>query len=175
MLQPAPADQQTATHPRPPRRSPAGADRDGAPRTTACPEVLFGDETALQETLVHGVASAPPDATAFEATLAGLEALAGELQSRHQRLARRARVIAQSSELRERELMKLASWANALDARLRERGLAPSASAFAAEASIATFRVAAQRWIEGSADDTLFDLIREGFNDLNRFLQAAAP
>jgi AcrR family transcriptional regulator len=135
-------------------------------------EVLFGDETALRDTLVDAVTSAPPDSTPFEAALAGLEALADELQSHQDRLVRRARVIAQSAELQERELLKLASWSAALEVSLRQRGLGPSAAAFAAEASIATFRVAVQRWINDVPEKALLDVVHEGFVDLNQFIQA---
>jgi AcrR family transcriptional regulator len=133
-------------------------------------EVLFGDEAALRDTLVNAVTSAPEDATPFEAAMAGLEALAAELQPRQDRLVRRARILAQSTELRERELMKLASWSAALTAALRERGLGGPAAAFAAEASIATFRVAVQRWLDDVPEAALLDILREGFGDLNRFL-----
>src|SRR3569833_3881204 len=106
-------------------------------------DVLFGDE-------------APPEATPVEAARAGLAARAGVLQSRQDRRMRRARVIAQSTELRERELMKLASWAAALGVSLRGRGLGPSAAAFAAETSMATQRVAVRRWIEEVPEKVFF-------------------
>jgi AcrR family transcriptional regulator len=134
-------------------------------------EVLFGDEAPLRDTLVEAVAAAPPEATPFEAAMAGLAALAGVLQSRQDRLMRRARVIAQSTELRERELMKLASWSAALGASLRRRGLGPSAAAFAAETSMATLRVAVRRWIEEVPEKALLDVLHEGFLDLGRFLR----
>lgn len=136
-------------------------------------EVLFADEAALREALVATVTAAPPEATPFEATIAGLEALAGELQSRRERFLRRARVIAESPELRERELMKLASWSAALGGVLRQRGLSPTAAAFAAEASIATFRVAVQRWAGNAAGEALLDVLHDGLADLDRFIRAS--
>src|SRR3569833_4458666 len=108
-------------------------------------EVLFGDEAPLRDTRGEAGAAAPPEATPGEAAMAGLAARAGGLQSRQDRLMRRARGIAQSTELRERELMKLAAWSAALGVSLRGRGLGPSAAAFAAETSMATQRVAVRR------------------------------
>ncbi|MGV9564640.1 hypothetical protein [Streptomyces sp. NPDC003480] len=80
------------------------------------------------------------------APLAGLKALTGTLQPRRERLVLRTRIIRQSPELRERELVKLASWAAALEAILRERGLGPAEAAYAAETATTTFRVAFERW-----------------------------
>jgi AcrR family transcriptional regulator len=131
-------------------------------------EVLFGDDAALREVLVGPVAAAPADDTAFDAVLAGLESLAAELQSRRDRVIRRARVIAASAELRERELTKVASWTAALDSALCGRGLPPPAAAVTAEASIAIFRAAFRRWLE--EERPLADLVRAGFADLDRFL-----
>src|SRR3569833_1047630 len=110
----------------------AGAERAGLTERTFFrhfadkKEVLFGDEAPLRDTLVEAVAAAPPAATPFEAAMAGRAARAGVLQSRQDRRMRRARVIAQSTELRERELMKLASWSAALGVSQRGRGLGPS-------------------------------------------------
>ncbi|MFJ5530831.1 hypothetical protein [Streptomyces sp. NPDC093261] len=53
------------------------------------------------------------------ATLDGLKALTGTLQPRRERLVLRTPIIRQSPEPRERELVKLASWAAGLEAILR--------------------------------------------------------
>jgi hypothetical protein len=127
--------------------------------------------TVLRKVLVGPVAAAPADATAFDAVLGGLEALAAELQSRRDRVVERARVITASTELRERELIKVASWTAALDSALCGRGLRPPAAAVAAEASIAIFRAAFQRWIEEASEGPLADLVHAGFADLDRFLR----
>ncbi|MGW4517043.1 hypothetical protein ACWEO4_34820 [Streptomyces sp. NPDC004393] len=73
--------------------SPAGSPSSGEARTSA---------------------AVPADATPYETILAGLKALTGALQPSRERLVLRTRIIRQSPELRERELVKLASWAAAL-------------------------------------------------------------
>jgi AcrR family transcriptional regulator len=136
-------------------------------------EVLFGGETALRETLVGGVESTPADRSPLEAALAGLEALAEALQPRREQLLVRARILSQSPELRERELAKVASWSAALEASLRERGLPAESAAYAAEASVAVFRVAVHRWLDASSRASLPGILREGFAAVADFLGIA--
>ena len=57
-------------------------------------------------------------------------------------------IIAANAELRERELIKLASLAAALADALRQRGVRDPAASLTAEAGIAVFRVAFERWVE---------------------------
>ena len=59
-------------------------------------------------------------------------------------------VIAANTELRERELIKLASLAGAIARALRERGVGDPAASLTAEAGIAVFRVAFERWTDDS-------------------------
>jgi hypothetical protein len=83
--------------------------------------------------------------------------------------AARARqtIIAANVELRERELVKLATLASALGDALRSRGVPDPAASLAAEVGIAAFKVAFARWVEDAddADDardqTLAQIIRE--------------
>jgi hypothetical protein len=69
-------------------------------------------------------------------------------------------------ELRERELIKLASLATALAAALGARGVSDLASKLTAEAGIAVFKIAFERWIEASNDRDFPDLIRESLAEL---------
>src|SRR5436305_5558642 len=77
-------------------------------------EVLFWGASALQELLVNTVANAPASAAPIDAVAAALEAAAAVLQERREYSRQRQSVIAASAELRERELIKLASLAAAL-------------------------------------------------------------
>ena len=137
-------------------------------------EVLFGGAAMLQELLVSGVSGAPDSASPIEAVLAALEAAGVLLQERRAFARQRQMIIAASDELRERELIKLASLATALADALRRRGVADPAASLTAEAGIAVFRVAFERWTEESGQQDLPRLIRESLDEL-RVVTAAAP
>src|SRR5271169_521895 len=72
-------------------------------------EVLFWGAGALQEILVSAIEDAPEDATPIEALAASLAAAGTLLQERREAARRRQAVIAANDELRERELVKLAT------------------------------------------------------------------
>src|SRR5580698_7402932 len=87
-------------------------------------EVLFGGSALLGERIVAGVAGAPEDDGPFNAVSRGLDAAATMLGEFRRDLSRqRQAVIATNPELRERELAKLADYAVAVAAALRERGV----------------------------------------------------
>ena len=87
-------------------------------------EVLFGGSKLLQERILSGVAGAPTGHTPLEAVARGLDAAATLLgEARRDLAAQRQAVIAANPELRERELAKLAHYAAAVAATLRQRGV----------------------------------------------------
>jgi AcrR family transcriptional regulator len=110
-------------------------------------EVLFGGSALLQERIVAGVAGAPPDSGALDAVACGLAAAADMLGEFRRDLSRkRQEVIAANPELRERELAKLADYATAVAAALRQRGVGEPRATFAAEAGMTVLREALRRW-----------------------------
>jgi AcrR family transcriptional regulator len=129
-------------------------------------EVLFWGAGALQELLVSVVASAPDSAAPIDAVEAALEAAGALLQERREHSRQRQAVIAANAELRERELIKLASLASALADALRRRGVAGPAASLTAEAGIAVFRVAFERWVTEPKQPDLPQLIRESLDEL---------
>lgn len=130
-------------------------------------EVLFGGAGALEDRLVRGTSQAPADLGPVEAIAAALVDVADETFAELHRLARqRQAIIAAHPELRERELIKLASLASALAGALRERGVPDPAASLAAEAGVAVFKVSFERWITGSRPRPLSDLIRQSLTDL---------
>jgi len=129
-------------------------------------EVLFGGAAMLQELLVSAVAGAPDAAAPIEAVLAALEAAGALLQERRAFARQRQLIIAASAELRERELIKLASLASALADALRRRGVSDPAASLTAEAGIAVFRVAFERWTQEGNQKDLPRLIRESLDEL---------
>jgi AcrR family transcriptional regulator len=129
-------------------------------------EVLFWGAGTLQELLVSAVVSAPDSAAPINAVAAALEAAGAVLQERRECARQRQTVIAANTELRERELIKLASLASALADTLRRRGATGPAATLTAEAGIAVFRVAVERWVNESNQRDLPQLIGESLNEL---------
>jgi AcrR family transcriptional regulator len=129
-------------------------------------EVLFWGAGALQELMVSTVAGAPIGAGPIDAVAAALEAAGAMLQERRDYARQRQTIIAASAELRERELIKLAALASAIAGALRERGVAEPAASLGAEAGIAVFRIAFERWVGGSNQWDLPELIRSSLEEL---------
>ncbi len=129
-------------------------------------EVLFGGSGALRELLVKTVASAPDSAAPIETISAALEAAGVLLRQRREYARLRQTVIASNTELRERELIKLATLASALATALRERGIQDPVASLTAETGIAVFKVAFERWVSEANQRDLPDLIRASFDEL---------
>jgi AcrR family transcriptional regulator len=129
-------------------------------------EVLFSGSGALQDLLVTNVASSPDSVAPIEAVAGALEAAGALLQERRDYSRLRQSVIAANAELQERELLKLASLASALADALRRRGVAEPAASLTAEAGIAVFKVAFERWVNGAGQRTLPRQIRDSLEEL---------
>jgi AcrR family transcriptional regulator len=129
-------------------------------------EVLFAGAGALQELMVSTAAEAPASLAPIDAAAAGLEAAGAFIQEGGTLARQRQAIIAASAELQERELIKLASLASALAEALRRRGVDDSAASLTAEAGMAVFRVAFERWVDGTDRQDLPRLIRESLDEL---------
>jgi AcrR family transcriptional regulator len=129
-------------------------------------EVLFWGQDALRELLVSTVTSAPDSVAPLEAVAAALEAAGALLQERREFARQRQAVIAATSGLQERELIKLASLASALADALRRRGVTDPAASLSAEAGIAVFKIAFERWVSETGEADLPQLIRASLDDL---------
>ena len=104
-------------------------------------------------------------ATPIAAAAAGVEAAGALLQERREYARQRQAVIAANTELRERELIKLASLASAI-AEACETGVKDPAANLAAEAAIAAFRIAFERWTSKTNTPDLPRLIRDSLDEL---------
>lgn len=129
-------------------------------------EVLFQGAASLQELLVNTVASAPDSFTPIDAIAAALDAAGTVLGERRESARQRQTVIAANPELRERELIKLAALASALAKALRERSVSDPTAGLAAEAGIAVFKIAFERWVDESNQRDLPRLMRESLDEL---------
>ena len=88
------------------------------------------------------------------------------MQERREFARQRQSIIAASAELQERELIKLASLAAAIADTLRRRGVTEPAASLAAEAAIAVFRIAFERWTDDTNEQDLSRLIHESLEAL---------
>jgi len=135
-------------------------------------EVLFYGSGLLEDGLVQGIENAPAGLPPIDAVGAALEAVTGIFEERGNLARRRQAIVAATPELQERELIKLARLSAALAGALRRRGVTDPAASLAAEAGVAVFRVAFQRWVGRPVDSTdlsgpaLAQLIRESLAEL---------
>ncbi len=129
-------------------------------------EVLFGGASHLQEFLVTTVADAPGSVAPIDAVAAALAAAGARFEERRDSVRQRQTVIVANAELRERELIKLAALAAALADALRGRGVQDPAASLVAEAGIAVFRIAFERWVNDTDQRDLPRVIRASFDEL---------
>ncbi|MES4893149.1 helix-turn-helix domain-containing protein [Streptomyces sp. NPDC096012] len=129
-------------------------------------EVLFAGSAELQELFARAVAGAPQATAPLDALLVGLDAVSEAFTDRRDFARKRHAVILANPELRERELIKLASMAAAIAGALRERGVAEPAAGLAAEAGVAVFKIGFERWIAAAERRTLPHLLRDSLDEL---------
>jgi AcrR family transcriptional regulator len=131
-------------------------------------EVLFGSSAEVGELLVDEVARVPASRPPLEAAATGLIAIGSVLQERRGRefARRRQRILDQTPELQERDLIKMAAWATALAHALSARGVGEPEAALTAEVAVAAFRVAFDQWVKSEDDRALPDLIRASIQSL---------
>lgn len=129
-------------------------------------EVLFGGAGVIGEALSKAVASAPPARGPMEVVVEALAFLAPLFEGRRELVLRRQIVIDAHPDLRERELVKLESMAEALTAALSARSVDPWRARLAAQAGLAAFRLAFQRWVDDQGRADMADLIRRAATDL---------
>jgi AcrR family transcriptional regulator len=139
-------------------------------------EVLFGGSDAVRDALVEAVAAAPEPASPLASVGEGLVAFADVLEAERGRAfaRRRQRIISSNDELRERELIKLATWATALADALRGRGVDNATARLSAEVGMAVFKAAFERWVATTRGPKLPELVRESLEALSA-LATAGP
>jgi len=129
-------------------------------------EVLFPGAGGLQDLLVDAVTDAPAALAPIDAVAVALDAAGNLLGQRRDYSRQRQAVIAANAELRERELIKLASLASAIAEALRGRGVSDPAASLTAEAGIAVFKIAFERWTDDANTQELPQVMRESLNEL---------
>src|SRR6185369_8861112 len=112
-------------------------------------EVLFSGSKDLQKALVELVAGAPGEASPLDVTIGAFEAVAARLQAMRDFSDVRARwaIVTEQAEVRERELIKMASMAAAVTQALHARGVSEPAASVIAESGITVLKVGFERWV----------------------------
>ncbi|MGW3268546.1 TetR family transcriptional regulator [Streptomyces sp. NPDC001056] len=129
-------------------------------------EVLFAGAVELEQLFAGAVADAPPSTAPIDAVALGLDAVCAVFEERREFARKRHAVISANAELRERELIKLASLATALTETLRGRGVPEPAASLTAETGVAVFKVAFERWITADETRPLVQLARDSLKEL---------
>jgi AcrR family transcriptional regulator len=130
-------------------------------------EVLFGGEDLLAGLFADAIQAAPPDATLIQCLHAAFAAV-GVAMTPHRRAkaAQRVLVVAQNSELQERELLKQARISRSINAALRERGADELTARLGAEMGMLAFSVAVERWMKADDDEAFASHAVGAVNDL---------
>jgi len=136
-------------------------------------EVLFAGQE-FQQRFIDELAEARDDTNPLEmiaAAITGASEFFPDERRPHSRL--RQTVIAANPELRERELLKMASLATALAAALRGRGVPEPAATLAAESGVLVFRLSFEQWL--ATERSLLDIERELFRQFGALTAGRAP
>jgi len=149
------------------------ADRAGLSRATFFRyfadkrEVLFGAPDMLAERFSDAILSAPSAAMAIDCVAAALESAApGFTPDRRELAVQRQAVIAASSELRERGLLKEASLVSFMTEALCARGVDELTARLAAELGVLAFNTASSRWASPGNRQPFTELAHAALRDL---------
>ncbi len=136
-------------------------------------EVLFAGAEAFQAGVVTAVAEADEDVLPIDAVVTAL-ADGGAQLAQYDEFARGRRdLIASSGDLQERELIKMASLTAAVAEALRARGVDALRATLTAQAGVAAFTTAYDRWIDEDGAPDFPALVHQSLDELRRAICAA--
>lgn len=136
-------------------------------------EVLFWGAESLGDQLERALEDAPAAMAEIDAVGLALEAVAVDFEERRTFARRRQQIIASNPDLQERERIKLASLAARVAQALQRRGAAELSAALAAEMGIAIFRIAFERWIDESNQQSFTRIMHRAFDELKVVVHAS--
>jgi AcrR family transcriptional regulator len=128
-------------------------------------EVVFSGQERFLAAFTDALRDVPVDLPPMEAVAAAVVAVGAFFDDREHSLQRDA-IIAENPALREREAYKMILVAAALRAELVARGTTPLAAAVAAEAGVAAFRLAFERWLVDGETRDMAELSRSTLAEL---------
>jgi AcrR family transcriptional regulator len=137
-------------------------------------EVLFYGTEMARDLLARAVADAPASSAPMDAVGAALEAFGAMIQENPERARLRNAIVSANTDLRERELIKLAVFATTVSDALRDRGIPEPAASLAAETGIAVFKVAFARWVSEPGQPDLPGIFRKSMAELRGVLPVDA-
>lgn len=136
-------------------------------------EVLFAGASAFQAGVVAAVLGAADDVAPIDLVVAALAAGGGELAAYGRFARQRRNLIASSDDLQERELIKMAALTRAVAEALEHRGAEPLQASLTAQAGVAAFTTAYDRWIDQDGAADLPALVHQSLNQLREAIRAA--
>jgi AcrR family transcriptional regulator len=136
-------------------------------------EVLFSGAAAFQDAVVGAVIDAPRGVAPIDAVVSALAAGGTGLTELGVGARGRQRLIKTSADLQEREMIKMAALTGAIGGALQLRKVPESAASLTAQAGVAVFQTAFERWAgrEGSVDFS--HLIYEALDELRSAIRPA--
>lgn len=138
-------------------------------------EVLFDGAAELERRAVDAIVAAPASATPVEAVGAGMTAAVAPMQEGRDHARLRAAVIAGTSSLQERELLKLATLTAAATAALRRRGVPEPVATLAAEVGVTAFKVGFGWWVGDDPPGTITECVHGALEHLRALTAAPTP
>lgn len=140
-------------------------------------EVLFSSSRWLEESVVEAVRKAPVDALPLDIVAEAFASIARELQAQHDFSYVRARyaIVVEHAEVRERELIKMATLTTAVMRALRARGVTEPQASLAAEAGIAVFKIGFERWVTAKKPSDFATHVRDALTALRAVTATTTP
>ncbi len=135
-------------------------------------EVLFSGAAGFQESVVAAVVSAPDGVAPVDAVVAALAAGGQGLTERGEGARLRQRLIDTSTDLREREMIKMAGLTTAISGGLELRGVPEPTAKLTAQAGIAVFQTAFERWADREGPVEFAPLVHEALDELRVALRS---
>lgn len=137
-------------------------------------EVLFSGAPAMQDAVVDAVATAPNNIAPIDAVIAALAAAGSGITEIGEGARARQRLIESSSELQEREMIKMTALKDAIAAALESRGVPVSGADLTAKAGVAVFQTAFERWADSDGPADFPSLLVQALDDLRTALDPTA-
>jgi AcrR family transcriptional regulator len=139
-------------------------------------EVLFADDAEVPEFAAKMMAEAPASADPMALILEGLRVVAEtRFEPRKPALRERRAIVASDEGLRERELRKRATLAEAVRTGFLARGLDSARSALLADTCVTLMMVAVTEWLDRDDDRPLYDIMLDGLATLRASLGTHQP
>ena len=132
-------------------------------------EVLFAGAADFENAVVEAVRAAPSTVEPIDAVMAALTEGGTGLTNWGEPARARQRIVASSTELRERELIKLDALATAVAGALRHREVEDLTATLVARVGVAAFITAFEQWTEAEAPGDFAALM----DDAHAHLRAA--